>query len=135
MYILVGSLKFVFLSGYKITDQTGKLFLSWQTWDLLKLMFYDFKSLCDDFTTTNPGYSIYPIRVNGSVVETLFSQIKHTTSGNLSSSNYATARAAIITKGSIHGKIRRHHGDYRNVSLYIREHALQHKPVKKNQKS
>lgn len=90
--------------------------------------------MCEDFTTTNPGYSIYPIRVNGSAVETFFSQIKHTTSGNLSSTNYATARAAVITKGSIHGKMRRHHGDYRNVPLYIREHALQRKPVKKNQK-
>ena len=127
--------QFCSVSGYKITNQIGKLFLSWQTRDLLKLTFYGLKSLCEDFTTTHLSYSIYAILVNGSAVETLFSQIKHTTSGNLSSSNYPTARAAIMTKGSIHSKMRHHHGDYRNVPLYIWGHALQCKPVKKNQKS
>lgn len=120
-----------YFSRYKITEKSGKLFLSWETWDLLKLMFYGFKSLCQDFTAAHPGYTIYPVRINGSAVETFFSQVKHATSGHLSSTNYATARGSIITKGSIHGKLRRHHGDYRNVPLYIREHSLQKNPIRK----
>ena len=71
----VGSLRFVSLLGYMITDQKGKLFLSWQTWDLLKHIFLGFKSLCEDFKNTHSGFSI---QVNESAVETLFSQIKHT---------------------------------------------------------
>ena len=117
--------------GYKITEQSGKLFLSWQTWDLLKLMFHGFKSLCDDFLTVHPGYRIYPVRLNGSAVETLFSQVKHATSGHLSATNYATARSAVLTKGSIHGKVRCHRGDYRNGPLHIRRHPLLRKPYKR----
>ena len=117
-------------SGYKITEHSGKLFLSWQTWDL---MFYGFKGLCKDVTTTHPGYTIYPIKINGSAVETFFSQVKHVTSGHLSSTNYATARGSVITKGSIHGKLRRRHEEYGNAPLYIRKHSLQQKPIRKNQ--
>lgn len=106
--------------GYKITEQTDKLFLSWQTWDLMKLMYYGFKGMVEDFTTAHPGYTVHPVRVNGSAVETFFSQVKFLTSGHLSATNYGVARASVITKGSIHGKIRRHRGDYRNVPLFIR---------------
>lgn len=117
--------------GYKITMKSGKLFLSWQTWDLLKLMFYGFKSLCEDFQTAHPGYTICPVRLNGSAVETLFSQLKHATSGHLSVTNYATARSAVLTRGSIHGKVRYHHGGYRNAPLYIRRHSLLRKAYKR----
>jgi len=118
--------------GYKITEQSKKQFLSWQTWDLMKLMYYGFTGLCNDFLTTHPGYTVNPVRLNGSAVETLFSQIKHATSGHLSSTNYATARSAVITRGSVHGKLRRHQGDYRNVPLYIRKHPLKRTPYRRS---
>ena len=117
--------------GYKITEQTGKLFLSWQTWDLMKLMFYGFKGMVEDFTTAHQGYTIHPVRVNGSAEETFFSQVKHSTSGHLSATNCGVARASVITKGGIHGKMRRHRGDYRDVPLFIREHNLQRQPMKR----
>ena len=43
-----------------------KEFLSWQTWDL----YYGFKNLRADFTSANPVY------LNGSAIETFFSQVK-----------------------------------------------------------
>ena len=114
--------------GYKITTTSEKEFLSWQTWDLLRLMYYGFKNLCADFVSAHPGYTVYPVHLNGSAVETFFSQVKHATSGQLSSINYATARGAVITRGSIHGKLRRHRGDYRSAPLFIRKHELKRKP-------
>ena len=82
-------------------------------------MYYGFKNLCADFTSAHPGYTIYPVHLNGSTVETFFSQVKHATSGQLSSLNYVIARGAVITRGSVHGKLRGNHGDYRNAPLFI----------------
>ena len=101
--------------GYKITTTSENEFLSWQNWDLLRLMYYGFKNLCADFVSAHPGCTVYPVRLNGSAVEMFFSQVKHATSGQLSSINYATARGAVITRGSIHGKLRPHRGDYRSA--------------------
>ena len=84
-------------TGYKITTTSEKEFLSWQTRDLLRLMYYGFKNLCADFVSAHPGYTVYPVRLNGSAVETFFSQVKHATSGQLSSINYATARQAEVS--------------------------------------
>jgi len=83
--------------------------LSWQTWDLLKLIFCGFKSLCNDFLAAHPGYTISPVQLNGSAVETLLSQAKHATSDHLSSCTCVTARSALITRGTctIHGALRR----------------------------
>ena len=53
------------------------------------------------FTSKYPDYAV---RLNGSAVETLFSQLKHATSGQLSGANYSTARAAILTRGSVSAK-------------------------------
>ena len=57
----------------------------------MKLMYYGFNGLCTDFLLAHSGYTIYPVRMNGSAVETLFSQIKHATFGHLSSVNFASA--------------------------------------------
>ena len=105
-------------SGYKITTSSKKEFLSWQTWDLLRLMYYGFKKLRANFTSAQAGYTIH-IRLNGNAVETFFTQIKHARSGQLSSVKYAIARGPVITRGSVHGKLRCHHGDYRNAPLFI----------------
>ena len=110
------------ITGYCITETACRPFLSWQTWDLLRVMYYGFREFCTDFLNRHPGYTIYPIRLNGSAIESFFSQLKHATSNQLSSSNYATARAAILTRGSIQDKARHH--DYRNCPLHIRKHPL-----------
>lgn len=111
-----------FASGYTVTTTTGRPFLSWQTWDLLRVMYYGFHGFCEEFLQKHPGYTIYPIRFNGSAIESFFSQLKYTTSGHLSGTNYATARAAVLTCGSVKGK--RKNTDYRKVPLYIRKHNL-----------
>lgn len=111
--------------GYKITTTTRRPFLSWQTWDLLRVMYYGFRGFCSEFLQKHPGYAIHPIRFNGSAVETFFSQLKFATSGHLSGTNYATARSAVLTRGSVKGK--RKNTDYRKVPLYIRQHCLQKK--------
>ena len=111
-----------FLLGYTITATTQRPFLSWQTWDLLRIMYYGFRGFCQEFLQKHPGYTIYPIRFNGSAIESFFSQLKYITSGHLSGTNYATARAAVLTRGSVKGK--RRNTDYRKVPLHIRKHDI-----------
>ena len=53
----------------------------------LGLLYYGFKNLCADFTSAHPGYTIYLVRLNGSAIETFFSQVKHATTGQLVRSN------------------------------------------------
>ena len=80
------------------------MFISHQTWDLLRIMYYGFVGFCTDFFEKHPGYTIYPIRMNGSAVETVFSQLKYATGGNLISTNYASARSSILLRVCISGK-------------------------------
>ena len=77
---------------------------------------YGFKGLTKDFITDHPGYYINPKRLNGSAVETLFGQLKHTTGGHLSAANYATAKATLLTKSQTKGK-----DGYRSTPLYLRQ--------------
>ena len=76
---------------------------------------YGFKGLIEDFSTDHPGYCINPRWLNGSAVETLFAQLKHTT-GHLSAANYATAKATPLTKPQAKGK-----DEYRSAELYLRQ--------------
>ena len=115
-------------TGYSITETKERSFLSWQTWDLLRVMYYGFRGFCHDFLSQHPGYTIFPIRLNGSAIESFFSKIKHTTSGHLSSTNYASARAALLTRGTIGDK--KHKDDYRSAPLHERAHPLRQKKYK-----
>ena len=54
--------------------------------------------------SSHPGHHINPRRVNGSGVETLFGQLKHTTGGNLTRYSYETAKATLLTRRSVHGR-------------------------------
>ena len=85
-------------------------------------MHYGFVGFCEEFTRRHPGYTIHPIRLNGSDVETLFSQFKYASGGNLMSTNYASARASVLLKGSVSGKYKG--DDYRNAPLFVRQHKL-----------
>lgn len=107
--------------GYSITETSSRPFLSWQTWDLLRLMVYGYRGFCEDFCCRNPGYTIYPVRLNGSAIETFFSQLKYAAGSHLSIVNYATARASILTRGNVKPK---RSIMYRNAPLHIRRHPL-----------
>ena len=97
-----------------------KQFLAWQTWDLLRLCVYGALNLVDDFTRRNPDYFIVLARINGSVVESLFSQLKYAASGKLSSVNYAWARKAVMTKVNVSGQLS-NNVDYRNDKLDVQD--------------
>ena len=96
-----------------------------QTWDLLRIMIYGFKGLCERFISTHPGHHINPKRVNGSGVETLFGQLKHTTSGNLTGHTYETAKATLLTKRQVQSGKKK--DDYRDTPLNIRQASMQRK--------
>lgn len=96
-----------------------------QTWDLLRILWYGFKGLVSDFLSRNNGQHINPRRLNGSAVETVFSQLKYITNGQLTAATYQTAKASLLTKQSVSGT--RTNDDYRDTELYIRESCLQKK--------
>ena len=83
-------------------------------------MYYGFRDFSESFLARHPGYTIFPIRLNGSAIETFFSQLKHATSGQLSSANYSAARAAILTRGSVTQK--KKSDTYRSSQLHIRHY-------------
>ncbi|XP_065177045.1 uncharacterized protein LOC135806751 [Sycon ciliatum] len=91
-------------------------FLSWQTWDLLRIMCFGFVEFCEDYVTRHPGYYIVPVRVSGSAVETLFSQLKHSAGGRLSAVNYSTARASLALQRNLH-PVHASGKDYRDAAL------------------
>ncbi len=73
-------------------------FLSWQTWDLMRMRicWYGFKEYCQEFLTSHPGYFVLPLRLNGSAIETIFSQLKHASRGSLTAVTYESARAQLL---------------------------------------
>ena len=103
--------------GFSPTVVSQKKFISWQTWDLLRLDCYGFASFCLDFLKRNPGYFIVPVRVSGSAIETIFSQCKHASGGRLSSTNYATSLASISLQRNLH-PVHSSGKDYRDATLH-----------------
>lgn len=73
----------------------------------------------EDFTAANPGYHVNPKRVNGSAVETVSSQLKHTTGHNLTAANYESAKVTLLTRAQCNGK-----DTYHSASLYPRQSDL-----------
>ena len=107
--------------GFNANDSKQNKFLSWQTWDLQRIMVYGLHELSTDFIATyGNNFFLSPKRLNGSSIETLFSQLKYISGGKLSAVNYQHAKDAYLLKVDIHGK---HYGepDYRNVPLYLRQ--------------
>ena len=62
---------------------------------------FGFEALCEDFFKHFPNHFISPLRLSGSAVESLFSQLKFTTAGKLDAVNYRTAQAALLTKQAV----------------------------------
>ena len=97
-----------------------------QTYDLLRVMYFGFVDFCTDYLGRHPGYYITPLKLNGSAVETLFSQFKFSAGGKLTSQNYATAKRSVMLRRGIHG----HHSSsagYRDVPLYTQDVPLRRK--------
>ena len=69
-----------------------------QTWDLTRLMVYGFTEFADDFFGRYPNYYIWPRRINGSALETIFGQLKFSMGGHLSAVNYPAALASLKIK-------------------------------------
>ena len=97
-----------------------------KTWDLQRIMFYGFKAFSADYLTRHPGYYVNPHDINGSVIETVFGQMRYVAQQNLSSTNYASSRASLLTKWSLCGK-RTGHDDYRDQPLYLKETKMRRK--------
>ena len=70
-------------------------------WDLLRVDVFGFEALCEDFFKQFPDHFMSPLRLSGSAVESLFSQLKFTTAGKLDAVNFRTAQAALLTKQAI----------------------------------
>ena len=89
-----------------------------------------FMGLCQDFFARNPGYYIQPVRINGSVIESLFSRFKYHANGHLSAVNYRGAVAKMIISDAI-----KKHEDYQSQSVGLHEVLCKHKyKRKKNNK-
>lgn len=77
-------------SVYRLSDPKQKKFIAWQTWDLQLITTYGFKAFSEYFIDKyENNFFIAPKRINGSAIETLFSQFKYTAGSKLSSLNYA----------------------------------------------
>lgn len=113
---------------FSSTKSTQRLFLSWQTWDLLRIDVFGFKALCNDFIKQFPGYFISPLRISGSAVESLFSQFKYSASGKLDAANYQTAQASFLVRQAVQD----HHSGigYRDDSLNVHSEAPRRKQYK-----
>ena len=64
------------------------------------------------------GHYIVPVKLNGSAVETVFSQVKYISGGKLTGLNYATALRNMDLQKELQGTYKRS-DDYRNVPLCI----------------
>ena len=105
--------------------------LIFQTYDLLRICVYGFHEFCRSFLERNPGYYIVPLKLNGSAVETLFSQFKHIAGGKLSSINYAQAKRTVMLRKDVRGQNRGNQG-YRDVDLHVREAPLRRGDARRN---
>ena len=72
--------------------------------------------LTEDFLQRNPGYFVVPVHISGSAIESVFSCLKYSSGGNLSTINYPTSLSALITQRDIAFN---HNGEdgYHKVSL------------------
>ncbi len=82
-----------------------------------------------DFFARNVGYHFKPQKVNGSSVESMFSQFKYKAGGKLTSINYETALRFYLMKKEL-SECHPSGKDYRDVDLHIRHRPLMRKNKK-----
>ncbi len=98
----------------------------------MKICWYGFKGYCQEFLTSHPGYFVTPLRLNGSAIETIFSQLKHASRDSLTAVTYESARAQLLTRRSIHGPHTR--DEYRDAPVYLKYSELPQKKKPRKQK-
>jgi hypothetical protein len=101
------------------------MFISFQTYDLLRICVYSFNELCTDYLGRHPAMYLVPMKLNGSAIETLFSQMKFTAGGKLSSVNYEHAKRTLMLRKNIQGHHKGERG-YRDEQLHTMDIPLQH---------
>lgn len=77
-----------------------------------------FLGFCEQFLKAHPDYYIISVRINGSAVESYFSQLKYVGKGQLSAVNYTTAQAAVKTTKAVSTKHPRE-SDCRDANIDI----------------
>lgn len=102
-----------------------------QTWDLMRVTWYAFVGYSQEFFKLHPGYYTSPLRANGSAIETIFSQLKHSSRGTLTAVSYSSARAQLLTKRSVRGP--HVHDKYRDAPMYVKESELSSRKCIKKQ--
>ena len=127
-YFLTGWCDDALLRGIDIGTSEQRSFLAWQTWDLMRITYYGFLEFTKSYLErhSQDGLYIVPVRLNGSAVETLFSQMKYSAGGQLSSTNYRTARSSLLMKQQVRGQNVKD-AEYRNVSLNLLSQTLRKK--------
>ena len=85
----------------------------------------DLRALLVAFFRRHPGeeYYIVQVMLNGSAVETLFSQLKNSTGGHLRSTNYASARSSLFVKRRARGHNVKDK-EYHNITLNLSSQPL-----------
>ena len=92
----------------------------------MRVCWFGFRDFCNEFLHNHPGFYVTPLRLNGSAIETIFSQLKHASRGSLTAVTYESARAQLLTRHSVHGP--RTRDEYRDAPVYVKESEL---PLKK----
>ncbi|XP_071523557.1 uncharacterized protein [Panulirus ornatus] len=104
-------------ADFQVRNPRQKEFLSWQTWEGLQLSVHGFKSLCKSFHSRHPDRSIIPVRLNGSAVDAIFSQVKHYCgTGKGKSKVSALSYPAGLTATKLNTQLRRKHKRSDSVS-------------------
>ena len=112
IFVKINQCKFIL--GVNLTEKGQKSFLAWQTFDLLRLMYHGFTEFCDDFLRRFPSYFVSPLRINGSALETIFSQLRANSNNYLTSTNYEYSLRNITLRKRLPAT----QDGYRNEKLY-----------------
>eukprot|EP00112_Aurelia_sp_Birch-Aquarium-sp1_P024791 Seg7991.1 transcript_id=Seg7991.1/GoldUCD/mRNA.D3Y31 product="hypothetical protein" protein_id=Seg7991.1/GoldUCD/D3Y31 len=103
------------------TSTEERRFISWQTWDLLRVTVFGFIGLTRNFLMQNQHYYVLPLKINGSAAETLF----HNSNLRLiTNSHQLTIHSSM--KKDLHGTSSAAHG-YRDTPLYLKKKLLKRK--------
>ena len=113
----------LFFTDYSITQTNESPFLSWQTWDLLRIMYHEFRdfaaTFCHDIQATLfSQFVLMAVHLSPSLARLSIPPL------DISSTNYASTRAALLTRGSIGDK--KHKDEYRSTPLHKQKYRSRH---------
>jgi hypothetical protein len=111
------------LKDFQPTNPREKRYMSWQTFDLLRLSAQGFTGFCKQFLKEHPYHYLIPFKINGSAVESYFAQIRQRAGvGAASSVNYPYAAARLAASSTTDLRKRRQSRDdqYRSEELSLK---------------